>query len=162
MNRRKFVQQAGYSAAALGILRNIEACAPAATPPALPPKPEILPGTFAQLRDRYFLFHLQKNPVTSTYLGGDGYDQSLADSNARLRDYRQSAIDAELKEYRSLRASIEAIPAASLTGAEIPDQKFMMAQLDFLIHQMGDLHYYQRALDTYVAEPFRGVDWQIQ
>jgi uncharacterized protein (DUF885 family) len=162
MNRRKFVQQAGVTAAAFGILRNMEACAPAVVTPVPPPKPEILPGTFAQLRDRYFLFHLQKNPVTSTYLGGDGYDQSLADSNARLRDYRQASIDSELKEYRSLRASIEAIPAASLTGAEIPDQKFMMAQLDFLIHQMGDLHYYQRALDTYVAEPFRGVDWQIQ
>jgi uncharacterized protein (DUF885 family) len=160
MNRRTFVQKAGVTAAAFGILRDIEACAPA--PPAPPPKPEILPGTFAELRDRYFAFHLQKNPVTSTYLGGDGYSPSLADSNARLRDYRQASIDAELKEYRALRASIEAIPAATLTGADKPDQQFMMAQLDFLIHQMGDLHYYQRALDTYVAEPFRGVDWQIQ
>ena len=126
MNRRRFVQQAGVTAAAFGILRNIEACAPAVVTPVPPPKPEILLGTFAQLRDRYFLFHLQKNPVTSTYLGGDGYDQSLSDNNARLRDYRQASIDAELKEYRSLRASIEAIPAASLTGAEIPDQKFMI------------------------------------
>lgn len=161
MNRRRFVQRAGVTAAAFGILRNIEACAPPPAP-APPPKPVILPGTFAELRDRYFLFHLQKNPVTSTYLGGDGYHPSLADSNARLRDYRQASIDEELKEYRSLRASIEAIPAASLTGAEIPDQQYMMAQLDFLIHQLGDLRYYRRALDTYVAEPFRGVDWQIQ
>lgn len=149
------------TAAAFGILRDIEACAPPPAP-APPPKPVIIPGTFAELRDRYFLYHLQKNPVTSTYLGGDGYHASLADSNARLRDYREAAIADELKEYRSLRASIEAIPAASLTGAEIPDQQYMMAQLDFLIHQMGDLRYYQRALDTYVAEPFRGVDWQIQ
>ena len=161
MNRRRFVKQAGVTAAAFGILRDIEACAPPPAP-APPPKPVIIPGTFAELRDRYFLYHLQKNPVTSTYLGGDGYHPSLADSNARLRDYREAAIADELKEYRSLRASIEAIPAASLTGAEIPDQQYMMAQLDFLIHQMGDLRYYQRALDTYVAEPFRGVDWQIQ
>jgi uncharacterized protein (DUF885 family) len=161
MNRRRFVKQAGVTAAAFGILREIEACAPPPAP-APPPKPVIIPGTFAELRDRYFLYHLQKNPVTSTYLGGDGYHPSLADSNARLRDYREAAIADELKEYRSLRASIEAIPAASLTGAEAPDQQYMMAQLDFLIHQMGDLHYYQRALDTYVAEPFRGVDWQIQ
>jgi uncharacterized protein (DUF885 family) len=160
MNRRRFVQRAGVTAAAFGILRNIEACAPA--PPAPPPKPVILPGTFAELRDRYFVFHLQKNPVTSTYLGGDGYSPALADSNARLRDYRQASIDEELKEYKSLRASIAAIPVTSLVGAEIPDQQFMMAQLDFLIHQMEELHYYQRALDTYVAEPFRGVDWQIQ
>jgi len=160
MNRRSFVQKAGITAAAFGILGELEACAPPA--PAPPPKPEILPGTFAELRDRYFVFHLQKNPVTSTYLGGDGYSPSLADSNARLRDYRQASIDAELKEYHSLRASIAAIPVASLVGAEIPDQQFMMAQLDFLIHQMEELHYYQRAVDTYVAEPFRGVDWQIQ
>ncbi len=160
MNRRSFVQRAGVTAAAFGILRNVEACAPA--PPAAPPQPEILPGTFAELRDRYFLYHLQKNPVTSTYLGGDGYHPLLADGNARLRDYRQPAIDGELKEYRALRASIAAIPVALLVGAEKPDQQFMTAQLDFLIHQMGEQHYYQRALDTYVAEPFRGVDWQIQ
>jgi uncharacterized protein (DUF885 family) len=160
MNRRKFVQKAGVTAAAFGILRNVEACAP--SPPAPPPQPVLLPGTFAELRDRYFLFHLDKNPVTSTYLGGDGYNPALATANTRLRDYRQASIDAELKEYQSLRASIAGIPAAGLTAAEKSDQQLMMAQLDFLIHQMGEQHYYQRALDTYVAEPFRGIDWQIQ
>ena len=160
MNRRSFVQRAGVTAAAFGILRNIEACAPPV--PAAPPAPVLLPGTFAQLRDRYFVFHLEKNPVTSTYLGGDGYSPTLADTNTRLRDYRQASIDAELREYRSLRASIAAIPVASLVGPELADQQLMLAQLDFLIHQMGEQHYYQRALDTYVAEPFRGVDWQIQ
>ena len=160
MNRRTFLKQGGAAAAAFGILGSIEGCAP--QPPAPPPKPEILPGTFAELRDRYFVFHLDKNPVTSTYLGGDGYSPVLATANTRLRDYRQAAIDAELKEYRALRASIEAIPAATLTGADKADQQLMMSQLDFLIHQMGDLHYYRRALDTYVAEPFRGIDWQIQ
>ena len=160
MNRRTFLKQGGAAAAAFGILGSIEGCAP--QPPAPPPKPEILPGTFAELRDRFFVFHLDKNPVTSTYLGGDGYSPLLATANARLRDYRQAAIDAELKEYRSLHASIEAIPAATLTGADKADHQLMLAQLGFLIHQMGDLHYFRRALDTYVAEPFRGVDWQIQ
>ena len=160
MNRRTFVQRAGVTAAAFGILRNIEACAP--QPPAPPPAPVLLPGTFAQLRDRYFVYHLDKNPVTSTYLGGDGYSPTLADTNTRLRDYREASLDAELKEYKALRASIAAIPATGLSGSEKSDQKLMLAQLDFLIHQIGDLHYYQRSLDTYVAEPFRGVDWQIQ
>ena len=160
MNRRTFVQRAGVTAAAFGILRNVEACAPA--PPPAPPAPAILPGTFAELRDRYFLFHLDRNPVTSTYLGGDGYAPSLADINTRLRDYRQASLDAELREYRSLRASVAAIPATTLTAAEKADRELMLAQLDFLIHQTGDLHYYQRAIDTYVAEPFRGIDWQIQ
>ena len=160
MNRRTFVQRAGVTAAAFGILRNIEACAP--QPPAPPPAPELLPGTFPQLRDRYFVYHLDRNPVTSTYLGGDGYSPTLADTNTRLRDYREASLDAELKEYKLLRASIAAIPATGLSGPEKSDQKLMLAQLDFLIHQIGDLHYYQRSLDTYVAEPFRGIDWQIQ
>ena len=160
MNRRTFLKQGGAAAAAFGILGSIEGCAP--QPPAPPPKPEILPGTFSELRDRFFVFHLDKNPVTSTYLGGDGYSPVLATANTRLRDYRQAAVDAELKEYRSLHASIEAIPAATLAGADKADHQLMLSQLGFLIHQMADLHYYRRALDTYVAEPFRGVDWQIQ
>src|SRR5689334_22736207 len=98
MNRRAFVRRAGVTAAAFGILKDLSACAPPA-PPA-PPAPVVLPGTFTELRDRFFLFHLNKNPVTSTYLGGDGYSPTLADANTRLRDYRQSSIDAELKEYR--------------------------------------------------------------
>lgn len=160
MNRRIFVRKAGITAAAFGILRNVQACAPPA--PAPPPQPVLLPGTFAELRDRYFLFNLDKNPVTSTYLGGDGYNPSLATANSRLRDYRQASIDAELREYSSLKASIAAIPAAGLTASEKSDQQLILAQLDFLIHQAADLHYYRRALDTYVSEPFRGVDWQIQ
>jgi uncharacterized protein (DUF885 family) len=160
VNRRKFVQQAGVTAAAFGILRNIEACAPPS--PAPPPQPVLLPGTFGELRDRYFVFHLDKNPVTATYLGGDGYSAALATVNSRLRDYREASIQTELREYRSLRSSITAIPETALTVTETADRQLMMAQLDFLIRQMGQQHYYQRALDTYVAEPFRGVDWQIQ
>jgi uncharacterized protein (DUF885 family) len=161
MNRRSFVHRATLTAAGFGILRELQACAP--PPPPAPPSPQILPGTFAELRDQYFVFHLQKNPVTSTYLGGDGYSPALADSNSRLRDYSPAAIKAELNFYKSVRASIEQIPPASLaTARDRSDQKFMSAQLDFLIHQMEDLKYYQRSIDTYVAEPFRGIDWQIQ
>ena len=162
MNRRTFVQRASITAAGFGILRNIEACAPAAAPVAPPPTPTLLPGTFAELRDRYFVFHLDKNPVTSTYLGGDGYSPTLADTNTRLRDYRQASLDAELKFYRDLRASIDHVLPTTLTTRERADQGLMRAQLDFLIHQIGQLRYYQRAVDTYVQEPFRGVDWQMQ
>jgi len=162
MNRRSFVQRATVSAAGFGILRNIEACAPTTPPAVAPPPPTLLPGTFAELRDRYFLFHLDKNPVTSTYLGGDGYSPALANSNTKLRDYRQTSIDTEVRFYRDLRASIDKIAPASLTARERADQQLMMAQLGFLIHQMSELHHYQRAIDTYVAEPFRGIDWQIQ
>lgn len=162
MNRRTFVQRASITAAGFGILKNIEACAPAAVPVATPPAPTLLPGTFAELRDRYFLFHLDKNPVTSTYLGGDGYSPTLTDTNTRLRDYRQSSLDFEVRFYRDMRASIDHVLPASLTTRERADRGLMTAQLDFLIHQIGQLRYYQRAIDTYVQEPFRGVDWQIQ
>lgn len=162
MNRRSFVQRASITAAGFGILRNMEACAPGAAAVAPPPTPTLLPGTFVELRDRYFLFHLDKNPVTSTYLGGDGYSPTLLDANTRLRDYRQSSLDTEVWFYRDMRASIDHVLPTSLTNREGADRGLMGAQLDFLIHQIGQLRYYQRAVDTYVQEPFRGVDWQIQ
>ena len=154
------MERAAVTAAGFGILRNVQACAP--PPPLPPPQPAIIPGTFAELRDRYFVYNLEKNPVTSTYLGGNGYSPSLADSNSRLRDYRSQALDSEVAFYRSLRVSIQQIPPEILTPVERADRALMSAQLDFLIHQTADLRYYQRALDTYISEPFRGVDWQIQ
>ncbi|MGK2960847.1 MAG: DUF885 family protein, partial [Gemmatimonadaceae bacterium] len=160
MNRRSFVQRSAVSAAGFGILRNVQGCAP--RQPAAPPPPAIIPGTFAELRDRYFVFHLERNPVTSTYLGGDGFAPSLADSNSRLRDYRISALTPEITLYRSLLASVEQVDPATLTQAEQADRGLMMSQLEFLIRQGGERRYWERALDTYVAEPFRGIDWQIQ
>jgi len=156
MNRRSFLQRASITAAAFGILRNVEACA--TTPvPAAP-----LPVDFAGLRDRYFLFHLKRNPVTSTYLGGDGYSPELADTNARFRDFRQSSLDDEIKFYRDIRAALGRVLPASLSPVEQVDFKLMNAQVGFLIHQLADLRYFKRSVDTYVAEPFRGVDWQMQ
>jgi uncharacterized protein (DUF885 family) len=37
-----------------------------------------------------------------------------------------------------------------------------VAQIDFLLHQHEVLHHQQSAIDSYVDEPRRGVDWQIQ
>src|SRR5687767_15973572 len=116
MNRRSFVQRATVTAAGFGILRELQACAPPApAAPLPPPPPEILPGTFAELRDRYFVYNLERNPVTSTYLGGDGYSPSLATTNARLRDYSAAALAAELALYQSLHASIQPIAPETLT-----------------------------------------------
>jgi uncharacterized protein (DUF885 family) len=159
MNRRSFIQKASITAAAFGILRNVEACATAAPPVDTTPLPA---SDFPALRDRYFIFHLQRNPVTSTYLGGDGYSPQLADSNGRLRDFRPASIDAEVKFYRDMKASLARIAPTTLAPTDLIDYRLMNAQLDFLIRQQAVLRYYQRALDTYVAEPFRGIDWQIQ
>jgi uncharacterized protein (DUF885 family) len=42
------------------------------------------------------------------------------------------------------------------------DYDVVQAQLGFLLHELEELRHYERAIDTYIAEPFRGVDWQIQ
>jgi len=143
------------TAAGFGILRTMEACATA--PVAAP-----LPVAFRELRDRYFIFHLQRNPVTSTYLGGDGYSPDLADTNARLRDFRQASLNEEIRFYRDVRAALLRVVPGSLSPVEQVDFRLMSAQVGFLIHQLAELQYFRRSLDTYVGEPFRGVDWQIQ
>jgi uncharacterized protein (DUF885 family) len=117
--------------------------------------------SFTALRDRYFLFQLERNPVTSTYLGGDAYDPSLSDINSRLRDYRKSSLADELRYYTDARRRLSAIPPSTLTPGESVDWRVMDAQLGFLIHQLSS-RYEEKALDSYVAEPFRGIDWQIQ
>ena len=65
MDRRSFVHRAAGGLAALGALRALSACRPDAPSPAED-------AEFVALRERYFLTTLELNPVTSTYLGGDG------------------------------------------------------------------------------------------
>ncbi|MET0273599.1 MAG: DUF885 domain-containing protein [Phenylobacterium sp.] len=117
---------------------------------------------FTALRDRYFLEVLRLNPVSATYLGGDGYSPQLADINGRLRDYRPEALTRERAFYREIKAANDAIRPGTLSPESQIDQKVMAAQLTFILHQLEDLKHHERAVDTYVAEPFRGVDWQIQ
>lgn len=155
MERRDFLVRAAYTAAGFGILRNLEACKTLGGP-------DVIPGTFAQLRDQYFIFHLRRNPVTSTYLGGDAYHVDLKDNNSMLRDFAATPLGGEIAFYRSMRETLRRIQPAKLSAQERVDYKVMVAQLDFLIHQLADLRYYERSIDTYVAEPFRGIDWQIQ
>ncbi|HEX6559523.1 MAG TPA: DUF885 domain-containing protein [Longimicrobiales bacterium] len=151
MHRRTFIARTAQAGAALSLF----GCAsgPGLSAP---------PGSFADLRDRYFLRVLELNPVTSTYLGGDGWNSALATANGRLRDYRPAALSEELGFYRGIQSELGRIDAASLSEHDRIDYDVLKAQLAFILHQTGDLKYYQRAIDTYVAEPFRGVDWQIQ
>ncbi|MBB4634759.1 DUF885 domain-containing protein [Longimicrobium terrae] len=152
MDRRSFVLQSAHAALFAGILPSLERLAAQAGPA----------SPFTELRDRYFVRVLRYNPVTATYLGGDAYSPQLADINGKLRDYRPEALAAELAFYREAKAARDAIRPESLTPEERIDHAVLGAQLDFIIHQLQDLRYHERAVDTYVAEPFRGVDWQIQ
>jgi uncharacterized protein (DUF885 family) len=152
MRRRDFVLRSTQAIAAFGILRQLGACrAPgsASTP-------------FATLRDRYFLRTLQLNPVVSTYLGGDGYSPELADANGRLRDFRPESLTAEGRFYQEVRNALAGVDRKRLSPTERVDAAVLEGQLAFLLHQLEDRRYHERSVDTYVAEPFRGVDWQLQ
>ncbi|MEO5580170.1 MAG: DUF885 domain-containing protein, partial [Gemmatimonadaceae bacterium] len=59
-------------------------------------------------------------------------------------------------------AATTRIPVTTLAPRDRADHQLMSAQLGFLVRQLGVLRNHQRAIDTYVSEPFRGVDWQIQ
>ena len=153
MYRREFVHRSAQAAAAFGIFRQLGACRPSGSEASSP---------FVTLRDRYFVEFLQRNPVVATYLGGDGYSPDLAMINGKLRDYRPEALAAERTVYRDVRDELARIDRASLPATDRIDHDVLRAQLAFLLHQIEDLGQHERAVDTYVAEPFRGVDWQIQ
>ena len=122
---------------------------------------ELTDESFHELRDRYFRRHLELNPVTSTYLGGEGWDAGLRELHGRLRDYSEGGLAAETREYGDLQRAHATIDHALLTPQGRVDYELIAAQLAFLTNQL-DRRYHERAVDTYVAEPFRGVDWQIQ
>jgi uncharacterized protein (DUF885 family) len=136
-------------------------CGPkAAAPPATPPP--TAEQQFAALEHRYVIFMLQRFPVVSTYLGGSEFDTALTDNDGRLRDYSAEALkdeDARLGEFREQFTALE--PNALPPRRRI-DRNVALAEIEFLLHQHQVLRHQERSLDSYVDEPFRGVDWQIQ
>ena len=110
MDRRDFLHRFTRSAAAFGILHQVDGWRMIASPRRGP--------SLASIRDRYFLRFLELNPVVSTYLGGDGYDPSLAGINSKLRDYRPEALDAERDVYRRVRAELGQIDRRSLSTSD--------------------------------------------
>ena len=117
---------------------------------------------FEALRDRYFVRHLLFNPVTATYLGADGYSDVLQSTNGALKDYSEAALARELAFYRESTRNCRPSRSKASRPAIAVDHRVMDAQLKFLIRQIGDRKYHQRAVDTYTTEPFRGIDWQMQ
>ena len=117
---------------------------------------------FAEVRDSYFVESLRRYPVTATYLGADGYRPEFDGLDGQLRDYGAAARQAEVAAYRDLQTQLQAIPIEGLNPDNQVDYKVVGSHLGFLLHQLEDRRYYERAVDTYVGEPFRGVDWQLQ
>ncbi len=156
MRRRSFLYRSAQTAAAFGVLRHLGACAPKETPAVHQADPAL-----TSLRDRYFLKELEYNPVTSTYLGGDGYHPSLAEVNGRLRDWTPATLGLETRFHQDVQRELATIDTTALSPQARIDHGVLAAQVGFLLHQDARRHQ-ERAVDTYVAEPFRGIDWQIQ
>jgi uncharacterized protein (DUF885 family) len=149
---------------ALGALLAVAAAGTRAQPPVAQPLSVRHGGDarFAPLEHRYVTYILAQFPVVATYLGGAAFDPTLAAVDGRLRDYSAAALqkdDARLSEFR---ASFAALAPASLSARRRIDRSVALAQINFLLHEHQVRRHQLRSLDSYVDEPFRGVDWQIQ
>jgi uncharacterized protein (DUF885 family) len=149
--------------------------APPASPPALPPvsrprAPVAQPvqkrpwedARFAQVEHDYVVYFFERFPVVATYLGGAAFDDQLAGVDGRLRDYSPEAIRAEDAQLAEFRARFVRLAPAGLSPRRRIDRSVALAEIAFLEHQHTVRRYQQKALDSYVDEPARGVDWQIQ
>jgi uncharacterized protein (DUF885 family) len=119
-------------------------------------------GALAHVLSGYVVDFLRRNPTTNTYLGGAGLDPSLRDVDGMLRDHSAEALVEEDEWLRASQRAIEAVPVESLSSPARIDREVALAQIRFLLRQHGVRRYQERALDTYVGEPFRSVDWQLQ
>ena len=154
MDRRGFVKAGVTIAAGAAAAPLLGACK-------LESRSELADEGFIRLRDQYFRGQLLLNPVTSTYLGGDGWDEVLRPLNGKLRDYSPGALSDEAREYRRLTQAHSAIDESLLSPQGRVDYAVMAAQTAFMEHQL-DRRHHERAVDTYVGEPFRGIDLFIQ
>lgn len=126
-----------------------------ASPAAAPPE------TFDAVSREHVVAFLSRNPVVATYLGGSAVDPALARVDGKLRDWSESALGEEARQLAALRSKLAAFSPAALSSAQRIDRKVMLAQIDFLLREQRDRKVWRRLLDTYVSEPFRGVDWHM-
>ncbi|MGC1457049.1 MAG: DUF885 domain-containing protein [Steroidobacteraceae bacterium] len=117
---------------------------------------------FTALEHAYVVFSMRSFPVVATYLGGSAFDPSLADVDGKLRDNSPAAILAEDQQLRLLRNQFAQAEPRRLSARRRIDRLVAVAQIDFLLHQHEVLRHQQSAIDSYVEEPLRGIDWQIQ
>ena len=110
----------------------------------------------------YVVEFLRRNPTTNTYLGGVGLNPALRDVDGTLRDVSPHAIEEEDRWLAGVARELGAVDADALTPAVLIDRDVAVAQIRFLLHQHQVRRYQERAVDTYVGEPFRAIDWQLQ
>jgi uncharacterized protein (DUF885 family) len=131
--------------------------APAATPAAGSGD-----AAFKTIQDKYVVEFLRRNPTVNTYLGGAGLDPSLKDVDGRLRDHSPAALADEDRWLADSQKAFQTVDPASLSPARRIDRDVALAQIAFLLRQHQTRKYQERAVDTYVSEPFRAIDWQLQ
>ncbi len=119
-------------------------------------------AALAHVLSGYVVDFLRRNPTTNTYLGGVGLDPSLRDVDGTLRDHSAEALEQEDAWLRSVQRAIEAVDPEPLSPSTRIDREVALAQIRFMLRRHGIRRYQERALDTYVNEPFRALDWQIQ
>ncbi len=115
-----------------------------------------------QVLSAYVVEFLRRNPTTNTYLGGAGLDPSLSDVDAALRDHSAEALQQEDAWLAGVQKNLQAMHSAALSANARIDREVALAQIRFLLRQHQDRRYQERALDSYVSEPFRALDWQLQ
>jgi uncharacterized protein (DUF885 family) len=144
----------------VAIVATIAVSACSSEPP--PPKGESPDVKLQNALKTYVVEFLRRNPTTNTYLGGAGLDASLRDVDGTLRDYSRTALEDEDRWLTETSAAVSAIPPDGLSTGPRIDREVALAQIRFMLRQHQIRRYQERALDTYVGEPFRALDWQLQ
>src|ERR1044071_2484484 len=119
-------------------------------------------AAFKTVHDKYVVAFLRRNPPVNTSLGGAGLDPSLKDVDGRLRDHSANALAEEDRWLADSQKAFPGVDPASLSPARKIDRDVALAQIAFLLRQHQTRKYQERAVDTYVSEPFRAIDWQLQ
>ncbi|HTB66269.1 MAG TPA: DUF885 domain-containing protein [Steroidobacteraceae bacterium] len=143
------------------LLAALWAAAANAAPQAAPAE-SAADARFATLEHTYVVYSMSRFPLMATYLGGSALDPVLADVDGTLRDYSPAAIAAEDQHLRELRSQFTQAEPRRLSARRRIDRLVALAQIEFLLHQHEVLRHQQNSLDSYVDEPLRAVDWQIQ
>jgi uncharacterized protein (DUF885 family) len=117
---------------------------------------------FGALEREYAVYFMSCFPVVATYLGGAAFDPALAGIDGKLRDYSAPALRQEDARFEALQRRLSALAPEKLAARRRIDREVALAEIGFLLHQHEVRRYQERSLDSYVDEPFRGVDWQIQ
>jgi uncharacterized protein (DUF885 family) len=119
-------------------------------------------SAYKSIESRYVRELLRRHPVVSTYLGGSGLDPSLANADGELRDWSPKALESEARFYSDIQQQLNGIDASALASANRIDREVILHQIDFMLRETERRRHWQRSVDTYVNEPFRGLDWYLQ